>query len=220
MNDRRPTPQPIAAPPHGRLPDRAFTDEFRRLHAHVLDWIEPYYDRDHLVRAGDWALALDPTASEPVVIAVLAHDMERSVPGGPVLDKRRTPWDDPEYNRRHCERSAVVVAAWLRGQGASERFVEATRVPILEHEFGGTAEGDLAQAADSLSWLDVNAPLAGAWVERGECDAGKAHAKLRWMLERIRLPEARRIAEPLYAAAATELDARVARARKRLPHTP
>ena len=42
---------------------------------------------------------MEPEASEPLAPAVLTHDMERTVPGGPVLDKARTAWDDPEYNR-------------------------------------------------------------------------------------------------------------------------
>ena len=52
------------------------------------------------------------------MLAALLHDMERSIPGGPVLDKQNTRWDDVEYNRAHSERSAAVVAGWLVGRGA------------------------------------------------------------------------------------------------------
>lgn len=197
---------PLDGPPPLRwLPDRELSDEFLRLRERALEWIGPYYDGKHLTRAGDWLLAVEPMAPEPLIIAVLTHDMERTVPGGPVIDKANVAWDDPEYNRRHCERSAEVVAAWLREQGASERFVEGVRVPILEHEFGGSPEGDLAQAADSLSWLEVNAPLAGQWVARGDCDLPKAAEKLRWMLERIRHERAAALARPLYDPAVEQL---------------
>ncbi len=198
------------APAPGELPDRRFSDEFHRLRADALAWIAPYYDGEHLARSADWLLALEPDASEPLAIAVLTHDMERSVPGGPILDKARTAWDDPDYNRRHCERSAEVVADWLRGRDASERFVRGVAIPIREHEFGGSTEGDLAQAADSLSWLEINAPMAAGWVLRGECDLATATTKLDWMLERIRLERARAPAAALHGPALATLRAVVA----------
>jgi hypothetical protein len=186
--------------------ERAFGDEFLALRAAAFAWIGPFYDGEHLARAGDWLLVLAPDAPEPLVIAALLHDMERSIPGGPVLDKQRTPWDDVDYNRAHCERSAAVVAGWLVGRGASREFVEGA-LPIREHEFGGSPEGDLLQAADSLSWLEVNAKLARRWVEQGQCDREKARAKLQWMYDRIRHDRARELARPYLQRALAELDA-------------
>jgi hypothetical protein len=170
--------------------------EFLELREHALAWIEPYYDGPHLRRAGEWLLELEPEAPEPLILAALLHDMERDVPGGPTFDKRTQPWDDPAYNSAHAQRSAAVVAGWLVGKGASRPFVEGV-LPIREHEFGGSPEGDLLQAADSLSWLEVNGPLAARWVERGECDVPKAREKLVWMCERIRLERARGTAQTL-----------------------
>jgi hypothetical protein len=183
------------------------SDEFTELREAALAWIGPYYDGPHLVRAGEWLLELEPDAPEPLAIAALLHDMERSIPGGPVMDKQNTPWDDPEYNRAHCDRSAAVVAGWLVGRGASVRFVEGV-LPIREHELGGSPEGDLLQAADSLSWLEVNAPLAARWVERGECDVAKARKKLQWMCDRVRLDRARVIARDLLGPALADFEAR------------
>jgi hypothetical protein len=205
------TPSAVEAPPRGRLPERDFSAYFLRLREDALEWIGDYYDGEHLRRAADWLLALEPDAAEPLVLAVLTHDMERVVPGGPLLDKARTPWDDPAYNRLHCERSAEVVAGWLRERNAPEHFVRGVQVPIKEHEFGGSEEGDLAQAADSLSWLEVNSPLALSWVERGECDLGKAEAKLDWMLARIRIDRAREPAARLHEQAMARLRAGASR---------
>ena len=201
----------MEAPPRGRLPEREFSAEFLRLREDALVWIGDYYDGEHLRRSADWLLAVEPEASEPLALAVLTHDMERTVPGGPVLDKARTAWDDPDYNRRHCDRSAVVVAGWLREREAPEYFVSGVKVPIQEHEFGGSPEGDLAQAADSLSWLEVNSPLALSWVENGECDLAKAEAKLDWMLARIRIERAREPAARLHEQAMARLRAGAAR---------
>ena len=178
--------------------------EFVELRAHALAWIEPYYDAEHLMRAGDWLLELEPDAPEPLVIAALLHDMERAVPGGPVLDKRRQRWDDRDYNLEHSERSAAVVAGWLVGKGASAPFVAGV-LPIREHELGGSPEGDLLQAADSLSWLEVNGRLAQEWVERGDCSLEKAREKLVWMCERVRLERARSTARTLLRKSLLEL---------------
>jgi hypothetical protein len=192
-------------PPPGWLPDRELSSELLRLRALALEWISPYYDGEHLARAGDWLLAVAPDAPEPVIIAALTHDMERTVPGGPTIDKREGRWDDPEYNRLHCERSADVVAGWLRENRADASFVDGVRVPILEHEFGGSPLGDLAQAADSLSWLEVNARLASEWVQRGETSLDHAVAKLDWMRDRIRLPRAAELAGPMHRRAVADL---------------
>lgn len=198
---------------------RSFSDEFHALRTQVFERIESYYDRDHLTRAGDWLLYLEPEAPEPLVIAALTHDLERSVPGGPFLDKARTPWDDEEYNRAHCDRSAEIVPQWLAEVGASEAFVEGVQQPIREHEFGGSPLGDLMQAADSISFLEQNGDLVTAWFVRGDCTAAKSEEKLRWMLDRIRLERARPLAVPPYTAA-SELLRAVAAGERQPPPDP
>ncbi|MBI4264960.1 MAG: DUF4202 domain-containing protein [Acidobacteria bacterium] len=202
-----------AVPDASVLPSgRAFSEEFLRLRALAIDWTRDYYDRSHLLRTGDWLLALDPRAPEPLVIAALTHDMERTVPGGPVLDKANTPWDDPAYNAAHCARSAHVVASWLTAHAASERFVQGIRTPILEHEFGGSAEGDLMQAADSISFLETNRGLVVGWVEGGECSVEKGQAKMQWMCDRVRLERARAVARAQLEAGMAEIAQRLAEA--------
>lgn len=207
---RRADRRVIAVPAPAALPlGRSFSEEFLRLRQLALDWIHHDYDWKHLARTGDWMLALDPAAAESLVIAALTHDMERAVPGGPVLDKARLAWDDPVYNAAHCGRSAEVVARWLMHHGASERFVHGIRLPILEHEFGGSSEGDLIQAADSISFLETNRTLVARWIERGECSLEKGRAKLRWMCDRVRLERAREVARAQFERAVVEVDERL-----------
>jgi hypothetical protein len=204
------TSRSILAPSPAALPaGRTFSEEFLRLRELALDWIHAYYDVDHLRRTGDWLLALDPDAAEPLVIAALTHDMERTVPGGPFLDKANTPWDDPVYNTAHCNRSAAVVATWLVMQGASERFVRGVQQPIVEHEFGGSAEGDLIQAADSISFLETNRALIVRWVTGKECGLERGRDKLRWMCDRVRLERARDIARVQFEQAMADVDQRL-----------
>lgn len=200
----------IAVPVPAALPvGRSFSEEFLRVRQLALDWIRDYYDWKHLARTGDWMLALDPEAAEPLVIAALTHDMERAVPGGPVLEKARQAWDEPAYNAAHCARSAEIVARWLVDHGASDRLVHGIRQPILEHEFGGSPEGDLMQAADSISFLETSGALVARWIERGECRLDKGQAKLRWMCDRVRLERGREIARVQFERVVAEVDERL-----------
>jgi hypothetical protein len=187
-------PLVVSEPRWRELPDREFTPRFLELRTSIFEWIEDYYDRDHLTRAGDWLLALVPDVPEHLVVAALLHDMERKVPGGPVLAMATTPWDDRAYNDAHTSRSAEVVARWLVEQGAPEELAEAVRQPIREHEFGGSAEGDLMQAVDSISFLETNSALVAGWATRGMCSVAKARQKLDWMGERVRHEIGREIA--------------------------
>jgi N-formylmaleamate deformylase len=176
----------------------------------VFEWTTDYYDREHLLRAGDWMLRLAPDAPEYLIIAALTHDLERSVPGGPVLDRVNMSWDDREYNRAHCDRSAQVVSRWLEDQGASAEFVDGVAQPIREHEFGGSPEGDLMQAADSISFLECNGRLVAGWVTTGAVTYEKGLEKLCWMRDRVRFRPARDDARRCYALAVAEVDRQVA----------
>jgi hypothetical protein len=159
------------------------------------------------VRTRDWLLELAPDAREALVLAALTHDIERHFPGGPVQDFASGRWDDPAYNDAHAERSAEIVAAWLREQGAAGALIRDVRALVRRHEFGGDPDADLLQAADSLSFLETLADVAAGWVRTGQASADQAKAKLRWMLERIRVERARGPARPLYEGAVSAVDA-------------
>ena len=189
------TPPVIVNPVRAVLPTgRKFSAEFLRVRLLAYQWIEDYYDSEHLTRAGDWMLAIAPDAPEHLVIAALLHDMERSVPGGPVLDKAHTSWDDKTYNTAHCDRSATVVATWLQMQGAPVELIAGVQQPIREHEFGGSPEGNLMQAADSISFLETNGRLVHGWITNGDCDVEQGRRKLEWMSDRVLLERARETA--------------------------
>ncbi|HEY6762630.1 MAG TPA: hypothetical protein VI318_24215 [Baekduia sp.] len=195
-----------AEPAWRALPaDRTFGSEFLALRDAAFGWLAPYYDRVHLTRAADWMLVVAPDAPEHLVLAALMHDLERSIPGGPALAMATMPWDDKTYNDAHTGRSAAVVATWLVERGAPEELVVAVQQPIREHEFGGSPEGDLMQAADSISFLEANGALVSGWAQSGRCSAAKAEEKLRWMYERIRLERARPLALPYFERSVAQL---------------
>jgi hypothetical protein len=62
---------------------------------------------------------------------------------------------------------------------------------VAAHEVGGWREADVLQAADSLSFLEVNAARPAAWVRDGRCSPAEARARLREMYDRIAVEQAR-----------------------------
>ena len=170
-------------------------------------WIAPYRNARHLERARDWLLVLDPDASEALVLAALTHDMERHFPGGPTMEPGTMAPDDEPYRRAHSERSARIVGEWLRDQGADPALAADVERLVLAHEVGGSVDEDVLQAADSLSFLEVNGELVADWYRAGRCDRDRARAQLDYMFGRIRLERARELARPLYEQALVTVDA-------------
>ncbi len=171
-------------------------------------WIEPYFNAEHLRRALDWLLELEPEAPESLKLAALTHDMERFFPGGPQFDPATMPPGEVDYFTAHAERSARIVGDWLGENEANDELVADVRALITLHEVGGTPAADLVQAADSLSFLEVNSELVASWVEKGRCDAERGKQQHEWMFERIRPRRARDLALPLYEAAIARLEDR------------
>jgi len=181
------------------MPETAILVEARR-------WVvENYpYNRDHLLRALEWLDRLAPGAPEAVRLAALTHDMERAFPGpdSPAMASLA----DPVYEQLHSERSARIVSEWLASHGADEQLTRDVAALIIAHEVGGTREADLVQAADRLSFLETNVDLFLGFVESGRFSIDDVRTKFEHSYHRIRVPDAKALARPLYEDA----DARLA----------
>jgi hypothetical protein len=162
------------------------------------------YNRHHLLKALEWLDRVAPDSSEAVRLATLTHDMERAFPGPdqPIIKTL----SDPEYERAHSVRSARIVGAWLREQGADEALVAEVERLIVAHEFGGWPEADLVQAADSLSFLETNIELFLGFVRSGRHPAHEVRKKFNQMFERIQVPRLKVLAQPLVDSARRQLD--------------
>jgi hypothetical protein len=167
----------------------------------ALEWIASYWNAQHLLRTRDWVLELDPGAGLGLRLAALTHDIERNFPGGPAPDPT-----NPNYARVHAERSARIVREWLASQDAPEELATAVARLVAAHEVGGWREADVLQAADSLSFLEVNATRPAAWVRDGRCSPAEARARLREMNDRIALKQARAPADALLEDAERRLE--------------
>jgi hypothetical protein len=169
------------------------------------EWVADYFLARHLVRTRDWVVELDPDADIALRIAALTHDIERRVPGGPRFEPWRQTADAPGYLLAHSIRSAQIVGAWLAENGARAELRASVERLIVHHEIGGYPEADILQAADSLSFLEVNGHRPRVWVEEGRCDVASAQAKLDWMRDRITVAAARPFAARFHAAASAML---------------
>jgi hypothetical protein len=178
------------------------TDPLERL---TLEWIGSYWNVEHLVRTRDWLLRVDPSAGLSLRLAALTHDIERNFPGGPAPDPA-----DCGYARAHAERSARITGEWLGSMGAPLALVADVERLVAAHEVGGWPEADLLQAADSLSFLEVNATRPAVWVRDGRCSATEARARLRHMFDRIAVDDARVVGKSLLEDAERRLEAALA----------
>ena len=167
-------------------------------------WVaEKYaYNRTHLLKSLDWLDRIAPDAAEAVRLATLTHDMERAF-GGP--DAIPILMNDREYERAHSERSARIVGEWLRANGAAADLVSDVQALIRVHEWGGSAEADLVQAADSLSFLETNIDLMLGLAASGRYTSENIAVKIRAMYDRIRVPSAKQLARPLWEEAERRL---------------
>jgi Domain of unknown function (DUF4202) len=185
----------------------------KTLRDHAREWVCAHYEHgsQHLLQTEVWLQHLKPEASEEILLAALTHDMERAFPGpdSPSLDPKDGV-DNPVYNIAHSGRSARIVSSYLREQGASQESIEQVARLIRAHEYGGDSDENLVQAADSLSFLDVNVDVFLGWMDAGSAvwDADAVGAKFTWMYERIKVPQARKLARPLYEEAMRNLKSR------------
>lgn len=181
------------------------TDGASELEQAAEEWIAEHPAARHLLRTRDWVLALDRDAGEDLRIAALTHDVERRVAGGPRFDPATRGWRDPGYIAAHCERSAALVDAWLAERAAPDALRDKVTGLVLAHETGGWPAADLLQAADSLSFLEVNSHRVIDWVAEDRCTVDDARDKLDHTRERISIDRARELGEPLYGEAVAAL---------------
>ncbi len=175
------------------------------LELRAIEWLEGFYELEHLIVTRQWVRRLRPHASLELCLAALVHDAERHFPGGPPSTPRE--FDDPAYLFAHSIRSAEFVDAWLAEDGeVDEAFRYRVSSLVLRHEVGGSPEADVLQAADSLSFLETLRWLTVQWVQTGRYTAEQAKIKHSWMLERMRPPEAVVFGLPLYRQAIFDLD--------------
>jgi len=191
----------------------------------VRNWVEtrfllhsksPHKDIviEHLNQAADFVREIDPEADINVVLAAQVHDVERAFPSPKYPSHPQSGYTQEEYQkyeREHSKRSARIACRFLRKMlGLPEEQIDDIRSLIQAHETGGDYRENLVQAADSISFLKVNASLFISWIP-DKRSWREVKNKINLMYNRIQIPEAKEIAKPLYLKAINELD-------KKRPH--
>lgn len=165
--------------------------------------IEHYpYNSTHLLKSLEWVDRISPDASEAVRLATLTHDMERAF-GGP--DAIPIKMNDRAYEEAHSNRSAKIVGEWLLAKGATSELTQAVEGLIRVHEWGGSPDANLVQAADSLSFLETNIDLMIGFAKSGKYPRAELVSKIDHMYERIQLSAAKELARPMWAHAQARL---------------
>jgi len=161
----------------------------------------------HLVRTADWVKKLKPNASEALLIAAVAHDVERAFrkPGyEEFYEISKDGFAAEEHLKHHQERGAEIIGKFLEEQDVDSKLIEEVQNLVVKHEIGGNEDENLLKDADSISFFENNieyfivnlVPKVG--VE-------KVEDKFNWMFNRISSAEAKEIVYPWYKDAIKRL---------------
>jgi hypothetical protein len=160
----------------------------------------------HFVQTVHWLKVLSPEADEALLVAAIAHDIERAFRQKDVLEKKTLAGlTSIEFYRPHEERGAEIIADFLKHQNVDDSFIERVKKLVSRHEDGGDDDQNLLKDADSVSFFETNAPF---FVNNPiEISKESVKEKFDWMFNRITLEKAKQIARPLYEKAIKDLNA-------------
>jgi len=160
----------------------------------------------HFIQTVHWLKVLSPEADEALLVAAIAHDIERAFRQKDVLEKKASVgFTSVEFYRPHEERGAEIIADFLKHQNVDDGFIERVKMLVSRHEEGGNDDQNLLKDADSVSFFEINIPL---FLEKKTLEIGKEKVKDKfdWMFNRITSEKAKQIAQPMYEKAISDLN--------------
>ena len=160
----------------------------------------------HFLRTTHWLKELRPDADEALLVSAVAHDIERAYRQKDIFKKMvNAGYTDIEFYRLHEERSAEIIADFLKHQNADASFIERVKMLVSRHEDGGNDDQNLLKDADSLSFFENN---VDRFVNEkvNETNKDKVKEKFDWMFYRINSEKAKQIAQPYYEKAIKNLN--------------
>jgi len=158
---------------------------------------DPKKSLKHFERTIYWAQQLNPDADEAVLIAAYAHDIARAFAKEDAEFWNGKELNDADYLDSHQKESARMIVEFLEKEGYDKEKIKRVEHMVRYHEVGGSPESDLIKDADSISYLEVNAPKH---VEKFGRMFGKEKTKTKFdfMFNRISSEKAKKVAEPMY----------------------
>lgn len=158
-------------------------------------------DVHHAKRTVYWVKELKPDADESLLIAGVAHDIERAFFG----DWKKES-DDPEDLRKHQDLSAVEIEKFLRDEKYDEKLIVRVKHLVACHEEGGDVDQNVLCDADCLAYFEEKAMRH---VKKDKADGkplDEIKKKLDFNFHRIHSEKAKLIARKWYEEAIEELE--------------
>ncbi len=167
-------------------------DKVERFVIDSFEKVDKPTDAYHAKRTAYWIQKLKPDADEALLIAGVAHDIERAFHG----DWKKGS-DDPEMLRKHQDLSVAAIEKFLLKEKAGEELIERVKHLVAHHEEGGDEDQNILCDADCLAYFEEKA-LRHAKEARKKGTEEKMRKKLEYVYSRITLGKAKQIAKKWY----------------------
>ncbi|OGP09914.1 MAG: hypothetical protein A2048_10680 [Deltaproteobacteria bacterium GWA2_45_12] len=178
------------------------SDLFNKVKRYVVESFTKAEDLSglrHFERTVYWVKKLRPRASEALLVAAIAHDIERAFRDKSYtkISKSSKGFKDDGHLISHQENGARLVGDFLAAEGASKKLINSVKELIGRHEVGGNKDQNLLKDADSVSFFENNIEyFVTKQVEKTNRE--KVKEKFDWMFNRITSAKAKKSARPWY----------------------
>lgn len=162
----------------------------------------------HSERTAYWVKQLKPDADEAMLVAAIAHDIERGFRDAQEYQSGFKESGDyfkgEEYLDNHQNGGADIICDYLKKQGVDNKFIDRARYLVSKHEVGGDKDQNIIKDADSISFFENNTDyLIDVLVEKIGKESVKE--KFDWSYDRITSQKAKDICVDWYKQALKEL---------------
>lgn len=188
-------------------PEELYYSNVKRFIFNSFNKVKESYQIKHSIRTAYWVKKLKFDADEALLIAAIAHDIERAFRQKDVSERKYSKgFRDLQFLHLHEERGAEIIGNFLKIRGAPARLIERVKILVEKHDEGGSDDQNLLRDADSISFFENNISF---FLEKEllKMDKKKIRQKFNWMFNRIGSGKARQIAQPFYEKAIDALDA-------------
>ena len=183
------------------------TELYQKVEQFVVDSLTKAGDTKgikHFKRTVYWVQQLKPEADEALLIAAVAHDIERAFREPNYGEKFQKGFRTDEHLTYHQEKGAEIIADFLRKKNVDKKLIERVKEFISKHEIGGSDDQNILKDADSVSFFENN---VDHFVVKHVPEVGRENVrdKFDWMFNKISNEKAKQIALPWYKEAIKRL---------------
>jgi len=153
----------------------------------------------HAFRTVFWMKKIYLQADEAMLIAAIAHDIERAFKKDKLegIKGNKKGFLDKKCIKDHQEKSAEIIGDFLEKQGAEDSLINKVKMLVSKHEVGGNEEQNILKDADAISFFENN---VNYFIEKLLFEVGKKEVKdkLDWTFNKITSSRAKEISRPWY----------------------